>query len=46
MNSLFKDVAMLVEEQGIVLNEVEGHADVAAEETTKANVELNQAETY
>lgn len=45
-NTLFRDVSELVGEQGIMLDQIEGHADVAVEETGKAVVQLDRAEVY
>lgn len=43
---LFKDVSELVQEQGISLDKIEEHADVAQAETGHAVEELERAEVY
>ena len=44
--SLFKDVSELVQDQGIVLDKIEEHVDVAQAETGKAVEQLERAEVY
>lgn len=43
---LFKDVSDMVQEQGISLDKIEEHADVAVAETGHAVEELDRAEVY
>ncbi len=43
---LFKDVSELVQEQGVSLDKIEEHADVAQAETGHAVEELERAEVY
>lgn len=45
-NALFKDVSELVHEQGISLDKIEEHADVAQAETGNAVEQLERAEVY
>lgn len=45
-NALFRDVSELVHEQGISLDIIEDHANVAQVETSKAVQELDRAEVY
>lgn len=46
VNSLFKEVANLVEVQGESLNEAEKNVDTAVKETGRANIELDSANKY
>lgn len=46
VNSMFKEVAHLVGQQGESLDVAEGHVDTAVKETTRANIELDSANKY
>jgi syntaxin 7 len=46
VNSMFKDVAKMVNEQGTMLNKAEEHVDNAVVESGKAVNELNKADNY
>jgi syntaxin 7 len=46
VNSMFKEVAHLVDQQGESLNVAEGHVDTAVKETGRANIELDSANKY
>lgn len=46
VNSLFKEVATLVEVQGEALNEADKNVDTAVKETGRANIELDSANRY
>ena len=46
VNEMFKDTAMMVKEQGIMLEEVDKNADIAVKETGKGVDELCKANIY
>ena len=46
VNSMFKEVAHLVDQQGESLDVADGHVDTAVKETTRANIELDSANRY
>jgi syntaxin 7 len=46
VNAMFVDVANMVHEQGIVVDEIDQHTQNTHAETTRALADLNQAENY